>query len=214
VRTLISSLCALLLAAVLSSQTTAADRFDLVVINHVLIKAYMDPLLYGQGMSFSCGLVVNSGTIPITTSDIDNAQYSAIVTEGYVGWGPYHFMMLGTGVGLESDLLAGQAVGKVFAWNDTLSSFLTPGEVLRQAAPTGSAVTMIYGWRTNVEGTSRYDMTMNLGGQVVHFPEQVDVVAVPYEQQGVVILGVLRVSSSTVVPALTTSWGRIKSLYR
>jgi hypothetical protein len=37
---------------------------------------------------------------------------------------------------------------------------------------------------------------------------------VPNGQQGAEILGVVRVSSSPVVPALPTSWGKLKSLYR
>jgi len=113
--------------------------------------------------------------------------------------------------GLASDLLPGEAVGSINAWTDTLLTLLQPEEVFRNDE---GALVMQVSYHGYFAGALCYDVTMPLGSQEVHFPVQVDVVQVPNGPQGVEILGVVRVSSSAVVPALATSWGRVKSLYR
>jgi hypothetical protein len=211
-RLLFITLCTVMLAAGLSSETPAADRFDVVVINHILIRAHTQPdLPTGGGFSFVCGLIVNTGTTPITNAAIVGARLSGVAVAGNIPWGPgaYHFLIMAD-AGLASDLLPGEAVGYVNAWTDTLLTLLQPEEVFRNEG----ALVMQVSYHGYFAGALCYDVTMPLGGQEVHFPVQVDVVQVPNGQQEVEILGVVRVGSSTVVPTLATSWGRIKSLYR
>jgi hypothetical protein len=212
VRLLFITLCTVMLAVGLSSETSAADRFDVVVINHILIRTYTQPdLPTGGGYSFVCGLIVNTGTTPITNAAIVGARLSGVAAAGNIPWGPgaYHFLIMAD-AGLASDLLPGEAVGYVNAWTDTLLTLLQPEEAFRNEG----ALVMQVSYYGYFAGALCYDVTMSLGGQEVHFPVQVDVVQVPSGQQGAEVLGAVRVSSSPVVPALATSWGRIKSLYR
>jgi hypothetical protein len=212
VRSLLITLCVVSLVGVLSPAGSAADRFDVVVVNHILIRAYTQPSLpTGGGLSFQCGLIVNSGTTPITASEVFGSRLSGIATAGDIPWGPgiYHFLM-GTDFELASDLMPGEAAGCVIPFADTLLTLLQPGEVVRNEGSFGMQVS----YRGYFVGALCYDVTMTLGDEVVRFPVQVDVVQVPNGQQGEEILGVVRVGSSSVVPALAMSWGRIKSLYR
>ncbi len=193
----------------------AADRLDVVVINHVLVKAYLDPIAIGGGISLSCGLIVNTGSAPIAGSEINGAQVTGVLTSGYIPWGPYSFMMGSSSAELDSDLLPDEAVGCVDVENDTLLTMLSPEEVFRNTpALTGWQLWCMVGYPQDYAGTSCYDITMTLGGQEVRFPVQVDIVQVPDGQQGKEILGVLRVSSSSVVSTSLTTWGKLKSLYR
>jgi hypothetical protein len=196
----------------LSSVGSAADRFDVVVVNHILIRAYTQPdLPTGGGLSFACGLIVNSGATPIAASEVFGSSLSGIAIAGDIPWGRgvYHFLM-GTDYELASGLMPGEAVGCVIPFADTLLTLLQPGEMVRNEGSFGMQVS----YRGYFVGALCYDVTMALGGREVYFPVQVDVVQVPSGQQGAEVLGVVRVSSSPVVPVRQTSWGRIKSLYR
>jgi hypothetical protein len=207
---------ALFLACALAwSVAEAADRFDVVVINHFLVKAYMDPSTgWGSaGYGFSCGLIVNTGSVPITSDDIWGIRFSYDTTLENPP-GPYLFGMGSSDAGLLSSLMPGEAFGQMTLGNDTLRTFLQPGEVLRNTAPSGGALGCGISFPVGYAGTVCYDVTMTLGGQVVRFPVQVDIQQVPYGLTGRETLGVLRVSSSATVSALPTTWGRLKSLYR
>ena len=199
----------LLLACTLAWRPAeAADSFDVVVINHFMIRVPSTVAFVGFS---SCGLVVNTGSVPISLDDINGAR-SSNVTILMNPPGPNRFNMSADfPYGLDSDLLPGEAFGRMTAVNDTLRTFLRPGEVLRNTAPSDGGVGCGIQFPTGYTGTVRYSVTMTLAGQVVQFPVQVDI------EQGTSALEireVLRVSSSAVVPAVPTTWGRLKSLYR
>jgi hypothetical protein len=211
-KTLFAVSCAVMLVGGLLSTASAVDQYDVVVINHILIRAYTQPSFpTGGGQSFACGLIVDTGTEPIANVAIEGACLSGVVTAGDVPWGVGAYRtFIGADARLTSDLLPGQAVGVVNSVTDTMLTLLRPGEVLRDEG----ALVMQVSFHAYFAGALCYDVTMTLGGREVHFPVQVDVVQVQNGQQGAEVLGVVRVGSSTAVPALTTSWGRIKSLYQ
>jgi hypothetical protein len=193
--------------ALAAGAAQAGNRFDVVVINHFMVRVPST----GAGVSFSCGLIVNTGSVAISPADIDGARFDQ-VTLSEDPPGPCHLGMSSSPAGLDSDLQPGEAFGPITAFNDTLRTFLRPGEVLRNTAPSGGALGCWIRFPTGYTGTVRYNVALVLNGEAVQFPVQVDV------QQGtspaLQILEVLRVSSSDGLPALTTTWGRLKSFYR
>ena len=197
----------LLLACMLAwCPAEAADRFDVVVINRFMVKIPST----GMGVGFSCGLIVNTGSVAISPADIEAVQFNYVTTL-QDPLGPYRFGMSSAPYGLDPDLVPGEAFGEMTTVNDTLRTFLRSGEVLLDTAPSGAALGCGIQFPTGYTSTVRYDVTMTLAGQVVRFPVQVDI------EQGTSALEireVLRVSSSAVVPTLRSTWGRLKSLYR
>ena len=197
----------LLLACTLAWRPAeAANGFDVVVINHFMRKVPSTTMFVG----FSCGLIVNTGSVPISPADVDGVRFNYVVTLEDPP-GPYRFGLSSAPYGLDPDLLPGEAFGQMTPVNDTLRTFLRSGEVLLDTAPSGAALGCGIQFPTGYTGTVRYDVTMTLAGQVVRFPVQVDI------EQGTSALEireVLRVSSSAVVPTLRSTWGRLKSLYR
>lgn len=193
----------------------ATEEFDFVVASHVRINAYVDPAVAGVVSCFSCALVVNTGAVPITGWEINTAQVSGALTSGVMPWGPYACLMRSSSAEIADDLQPEEAIGFVSVYNDALLDLLKPSEAFRNTpVGTGWQFTCSVGVPQGFEGTSHYDVAVLLGGREVRFPLQVDVVLVPRGQQGKEILEVSRVTSSSTVAVLPTTWGALKALYR
>jgi hypothetical protein len=185
----------------------AADRFDVVVINHFMVRI---PSTGGGFVSFSSGLIVNTGSETISLADLRGVQFEYVTTLE-APHGPSRFNISAGPEGLDSDLLPGEAFAEMTAVTDTLRTFLRSGERLRDTAPSGSALGCGITFPAGYAGTVRYDVAMTLAGQAVRFPVQVDI---ERGESALEIRDILRVSSSAVVPTLRPTWGRLKSLYR
>ena len=210
-RTLISSLCVLLLAVVLSSKATAADRFDLIYVDHAQETWTSGQIGVTQG-SWGFALLVNTGTVPITADEISNAHFTA--TSSYplaslLPWPEY--------LSNSAPIAPGVAVGSVLSYNNMLLTQLVPGEVLVNTTPSQVLIYSLTAWGStrpdDYAGTLHFDLDLTLGGQEVRFPMQIDIVR--GAQAGYQCFSVARVSSvAQVVPVVPTTWGKLKSLYR
>jgi hypothetical protein len=112
----------------------------------------------------------------------------------------------------------GVAVGSVMSYNNTLLTLLAPGETLVNTTPSQVLIYSLTAWgHTRGEdfaGTLHFDLDLTLGGQEVRFPMQIDIVQ--GAQDGYRLISIARVSSvlEGTVPTVSTSWGKLKSLYR
>lgn len=204
-----------LLGVAVATGAGAAERFDLVVASHVRVKAYVDPIAMAGGYLFSAGLIVNTGDLAISGTEITGADVAGSLMTGDIPWGVHAFWMHSSSGDVGPDVMPAEAIGYRDAVNDTLLTLLRPEETLRTTDPRT-------GWRFHGQvlcpqgysGTCWYDVAVTLGDQSVSFPVQVDITPSSYEEQGLEIVEVLRLVSSSTVAALPTTWGALKSLYR
>lgn len=201
-------------ALLLGCAAWAADRCDIIVVDHFLVKSYTYPEPWGGdiGAGFASGLIVNTGTVPITVDEIWGLEGTCGATSVEPP-GRVRLDLLPAAFGLGSDLLPGQAVGTITGLNDTLLTFLQPGEVLRDTGGSSAGLGWGFEHELGYAGSARFDVTATLGGQVIQFAVQVDVQQVAFEERGLEVLGVTRLSSGSV-PTARTTWGRLKALYR
>jgi len=193
----------------------AGERFDLVVVSHVQVKAYVDPIAMASGYIFSAGLIANTGSEAITGAEINNADVCGSLVAGDIPWGVHAFWMHSSEGEVGPDVLPLEAIGCRDAVNDTLFTLLRPEEVLRETDPlTGWAFIEQVICPQGYTGTCYYDVIVSLGDQRVSFRVRVDIAPASYEEQGLQIVEVLRLGSSSTVAALPTTWGALKSLYR
>ncbi len=202
--------------ALLAHPSRAVDRFDLIIFNHDQVTTYGGAACYNDGYSSDhFGVLVNTGTQPITATDVLSATRTVTPVD------PGCPVVMGTfdwsGLVAATPILPNEAITCPLAHlSEPLTSQLLPGETLRSSC---TAPTIGYGvmnlCASRFQGTALFQVTIVMGGQTVRFPWSVDVRRVAsYDSLSVSNVGSLRVSSSSAVAVRPTTWGRLKTLYR
>src|SRR5439155_8976819 len=104
-----------------------------------------------------------------------------------------------------------EAVGSVGSDNGVLTTLVGQGETFRNSSP----VQFIYfelGGTGNSAGVVRFEVHLRMGGDVVDFPMFVTLIDSP--SYSIAFNHAARVSSAGPTAAKTTTWARLKRLYR
>jgi hypothetical protein len=194
--------------ALLPRPGAAADHFDLIYADQMYFRGFgpsVDKIVAGP---IGFALVVNTSQTPLSAEELTAATFTVTATrdsfglELYVGNLPNY-----------APILPAEAVGGVIRENAALATLLEPGETLRNTGQ--NSVLFAAAWRLHGAPDSAsvaFDVLMRLGGQEVRFPTLVEYRGGPIS---VTYPKATRVSSSQVpAPVVTTTWGRLKALYR
>jgi hypothetical protein len=192
----------------LPGPSAAADRFDLIYTDRFDVTC--TPAIYGFTLGpTSFALLVNTGVAPITADEISGATF--VCTSSLPDF--FRLYPMVASLPAYAPIAAPEAVGSVIPeWNGVLLDWLQPAEVLRNTQPTQVLAFTFLGVGEPYVGPVTFDVLMRLGGREARFQIQANV------QQGisfsVAFPSAARVSSTGVVATESTTWGKLKALYR
>lgn len=166
------------------SSSSEDFNFDIAYINDIYAK-----LPWGGGVGFveeSYGLVINTGTEPITKEDLDSAQIT--VTSDVDG--------ASLNIGFNTDSLltpiqSNHAWGSVTDKNHFLINFLENGEELENMTPAQTFYFIVN--RLNFTGTALFNCSIQIRSRIIYLETQITYVETP--EHNVTLLAGERVDS-------------------
>ena len=193
----------LILAALAFTTAAHAGSFDLIYTDRIDVTTY--PLNSGLSNGNSIALIVDTGSADLGPSDLSSISFQVSSSSPSVD-----FSASVLNVGLVSPVHPNEAVGT--APTGPMLARLLPGETARDVFPIGL---FWFGanYPTGFTGSAVADVKMTMGDQQVEYLVQVNFTlgssfAISYPSAR-------RVSSVPLAtPALSTTWGAIKTLYR
>jgi hypothetical protein len=201
------------LAAVLSAlvllprPSAAAERFDLIYTNRFDIT--VTPITGLQQVHSGFALLVNTGALPLTAAEVSDATFTC--TSSVAGFTLRPFVM---NLPDFAPIAPAEAVGSVIAQqNGVLLNLVQPSETFRNTQPSQVLTFSFMSSSTPYVGPVTFDIVMRLGGQEAHF--QIEANVQPWiDEFSVSFPSAARVSSTGVVATESTTWGKLKALYR
>jgi hypothetical protein len=190
----------------------AVDRFDLIIYSHDQVTTYNNgPLFYNSSYCCNhCGVLVNTGTEPITATDILMATQTVGPADPSCQVGVVFDI---SGLTWAAPILPGEAVSCP-EFNELLTALVLADETPRSSCSSSTVASGAINL-ARFQGTAAFDVTIAMGGQKVRFPWKVDVRQVAsYDSLSIHSGEPIRVSSGDFVPTVPVTWGRVKSLYR
>ena len=211
-------LTALLLAlGVLLPSLARAAPFDFIYADQITMRA---PLEMGWGVTLAgmdFGILVNTGSSPITAQDLDEADF--LVNGVPVSPGPtitpilrpvfFYGYYLSDGF---SPIAPGEGLGSVIAENTLLTALIAPNETFRNSSPAAFIMFQLNG-TNNEPGVVRFDIRLIMGAFQADFP--IFVTLIDTHEAGIEFTHATRVSGvAGPTPVKSTTWGSLKRLYR
>lgn len=203
---------ALLCLAVFSPKPTLAARFDFIYVDEISLTLELSDWSVTAFSDF--GLIVNKGTSVLDAAAMADAEFRV---DGLPVWPdptpwPNPSFNPQFNMFFFQPMLPNQAVGPIGPLGAVIPPLLAPGETFLDTAP-GQFVFFFLGGTHPPSGRYRFDAHLRIGDEEAHFPVFLNLtVGAP---TSLLFTHAARVSSAPLVTASrTTSWGRLKRLYR
>lgn len=209
----------LLALGVLVPSISLAARFDFIYADQITMRAPLASwgiTLAGEDF----GLIANKGAASLSADQLYAAEFTVDgvpappdsttptidphlrpgLNSGYL----YHPSFL--------PIQPDEAVGSVGPDNGILTTLIGSGETFRNSSP-AQFIYFELGGSGNSPGVVRFDVHLSMGGEVADFPMFITLIDSP--SYSITFDHAARVSSSAgPTAAKTTTWGRVKELYR
>jgi hypothetical protein len=202
-------LLVVLIVTISLASVASAATFDLIWADRIDVTTY--PSNSGFTLSGSdIALVVNKGLTDIGAAEFFGTSFTVTSSNPAVTADPF---INNPGPAI-TPIHPGEAIGSVQGFNGVLTSKLLPGETFHNTAPL-QVISLQVNYPVGFAGSTVFDLTMTMGGNVAHYSILANFTLGPFEQ-GLVISfpSAARVSSTTLpTAARTTTWGAIKKLY-
>jgi hypothetical protein len=217
---MVQRLLAFLLAlGVLVPSSSLAARFDFIYADQITMSAPLASwAITLAGLDF--GIIVNTGSASLGADQLYAAEFTVDgvpappdstsptidpwLRPGFNSGYLYHPSF--------SPIQSNEAVGSVQSGNGVLTTLVRPGETFRNSSP-AQFIYFELGGTGNSPGVVRFDVHLHLGDDRVDFPMFVTLIDSP--SYLIAFDHAARVSSTAgPTAAKSTTWGRLKGLYR
>jgi hypothetical protein len=187
----------------------AAEPFDLIHVSRLEVTLCASECGITPG-PWGFGLIANTGATAIDYAMLVASTFA--VTSSHPGLSM--IMKVTPTVQPIPPILPGEVLGTVATQNQLLLAWVQPGESFRNTSPQ-----MVFGFQISrttfcgdpYVGPVRFDVAMKLGDDVATFPLDVELKLGP---QSIQFLAAARSSAGNPTQLTTSSWGRLKHLYR
>lgn len=193
-------------AAACALQARAAT-FDLIYADHIQVTTF--PTNGGFTLAGTdIGLVVNKGVTNILAAEFFGTTFTASSSSPLVKPLPF---INNPGPAI-TPIIPNEAIGSVSGANTVLTTKLLPGEIFANTTPY-QVISLEVSYPPGFSGHAVFDITMTMGGVVATYSITADFTL--GAMFNIVFPSASRISGVPLVtPVQTTSWGRIKALYR
>lgn len=198
--------CSLVLLALTSAPVEAA-RFDAIYVDRYDLTLCSN----GCGITLSGSdfmLFVNKGATGVGSAEFFGAQFTVTSSSPDLKVTPF---VNYPGVGLTFPIVPNEAVGGVGFLGDVLTPLLVPGETFRNTTPM-----QVLAFQVDRLGPYNGPVTVNVkmkvGAETAEMIMLFDFKTGPHEIH--FLHGARATSSAPPTAAATTSWGRLKAMYR
>lgn len=206
-RYFLSSLLLALLGLLPTASSVRASQFDLIWADHWVVTTYPSNIGFTLA-DYGFGLVVNTGAADIEGPEFFGTTFTVVSSDPAV---LMHVFINNPGPPI-TPIHPNEALGSVTAANAMLTTKLNHNETLHNTAGM-QVLALNVSYPPGYVGSATFDVTMTMGGDVVHFRPVVDLRA----GTGLAIdcPSASRTTSTPFsTPTRMKSWGKLKSEYR